>query len=81
MKNFFLTAPYGIIFWIEIKKIQDDDDSDENDDKNRPDKPARLMIAVGVPAFDKQHNYKNGKLTNARLLGLRKQNNRKNSYK
>ncbi|XP_037048766.1 voltage-dependent calcium channel subunit alpha-2/delta-3 [Bradysia coprophila] len=50
--------------------FSDDDDSDENDDKARPDKPARLMIAVGVPAFDRKSNYENGTLKKARLLGV-----------
>lgn len=50
-----------------IKHFQDDDDND--DDDNNREQPARLMIAVGVPAFDKKMNNQNGTLKSARLLG------------
>lgn len=51
-----------------LQTLQDDDDSD--DENENFDKPARLMIAVGVPAFDKKMNNQNGTLKSARLLGI-----------
>lgn len=34
------------------------------------DAPVRLMIAVGVPAFDRKLNNRNGTIRSARLLGV-----------
>ena len=35
-----------------------------------PNSPVRLMIAVGVPAFDRKMNSRNGTSRRARLLGV-----------
>lgn len=41
-----------------------------NGENEAPETPPRLMIAVGVPAFDRKMNNNNGTVRSARLLGV-----------